>query len=104
MNPRAAELQRQISVLSAALMAELAAAPDMLGAEPAPAWLSVEGFAARLGVSRRTVYRMIEEGLPYKRVRRRTRRIPVADADAWIATRRDAERAASLDGPRECVR
>lgn len=104
MNARVAEIQRQITALSAELVAELAdaeAPPE--GQTKAPPWLSIEGFAARLGISPRTVYRLLDEGLPHERVRRRIVRIPVERAEAWIA-RQSAERASALDAAGGSVR
>jgi hypothetical protein len=100
-----AEIQREIAALSAELytVLEPVGLPASPRAEPAPAWLSVDGFAARLKVSRRSVYRLMDAGMPYEivsgrgRSRKGVRRIPVALAEAWIAAQAAAERAARLD-------
>jgi|HubBroStandDraft_6_1064221.scaffolds.fasta_scaffold268246_3 excisionase family DNA binding protein len=100
---RAAEIQRQITQLSAELVIELegqSAPPPASGREPA--WLSIDDFAARLDVSSKTIRRMMGDGMPYERVRRRKVRIPVAPAERWITAA--AERAAHLDGPASSVR
>jgi len=98
MSARAALIQRQIAELSAELMAELQAGEQPEG--PPPPWLSIDGFAERIGVHPNTVRRMIADKMPHERVRKRIIRIPVAKAEAWIreqSARLAAERAASLD-------
>jgi excisionase family DNA binding protein len=57
---------------------------DPSPAPTVPEWLNVEQYAARIGASPRTVYKMIRDGLPHVRPRARLIRIKVADADRWI--------------------
>ncbi|MBN4050262.1 excisionase family DNA-binding protein [Desulfobulbus sp. AH-315-M07] len=67
---------------------------------------TVDGFAERVGVSRRTVDTWIHQGLPVVRSGR-LRRIPVEEADAWLkAGGGDAviERRARLDARRRVRR
>lgn len=84
MNARVVELQRRISALSVELIEELSKAEPP--APPLAPYLSILDFAHRLRVSKRSVERLIHDGLPVERVRKRIVRIPVAAADAWIAT------------------
>jgi hypothetical protein len=108
MSARAAVLQRAQAILQEAgilVASELVA--ELAGEAPAndPPYLSPNAFAARMGVGRSTVYRLMAKGMPFDLVRgtleRGTRRIPVALAEAWIAARPDAEQPPPLDhGPR----
>ena len=100
---RVAELNRQIAQRSAELV-ELLAGGDASPSNDAPPYLSIDGFAQRFQVSEKTVRRMMHEGLPFERPRKRAVRIPVAEAEAWIKARRDAERTARLDAEGESVR
>lgn len=99
MNARVAALQKDIASLSAELVDELARAGELLEDEeaghlPEPsgagAWLSVEDYASLRRMSRKTLYRMMEAGMPFHSLRGRgrgkrlRRRIDVAAADAWI--------------------
>lgn len=55
---------------------------------PAPEYMTVEEYAARIRVTPATVRRMVrEENLPHVRPRRRLIRIKVNEADRWIADR-----------------
>ena len=58
-------------------------------AEPPPPVLpeyeTVAEFAARLGLSEKTVRRMLASGLPHERPRPRLIRIPVNKAQTWLA-------------------
>lgn len=97
-------LQREIAERSRELVSLLAAeqAPP-----PAPAYLTIEGFAERYQVSTRTVRRMIARGMPFRRPRPLAVRIPVAAAEAWIASapeRAAPERVAPLDATSSGVR
>ena len=91
MSARAAVLQAKIQALSVELMAELAAqeAPP-----PAPKYLTIQGFAAYLCLSDKTVRRMIKAGMSCRWPRARAARIPVAEAEAWIAANPEKARAA----------
>lgn len=96
-----------VAVLLESLLAAVHAARQPASAQPpAPEYLSVADFAARLAVSPRAVRGMIADGMPSVRPRPRTIRIPVARAEAWIAARdgtamTDARRRAMLDAHRE---
>jgi hypothetical protein len=71
--------------------------------EPAPLYLAVGAFAARVGYSKRHVEHLVREGLPLIGAGR-ARRVPVAAAEQWLAQRgdRDARAAerARLDAAR----
>jgi hypothetical protein len=98
-NLRIIELQQLIAKLSAELSAMLMV-PEAPAQATTAEWRSIDGFAERWNVSAKTIRRMIAEGLPHDRVRKRLIRIPVRRADAWIveaAARAAAERATSLD-------
>lgn len=84
--PRPAnDLAPVVALLEGLLHVVRAAAPPPEPTTEPPPYESIAGFAARLDVSEKTVRRMIVEGMPHKRPRPRTVRIPVADAEAWIA-------------------
>ncbi len=88
MSARVAELNREIAERTAELVELLAGEPPPVASPPAaPAWLSIDDFAARLSMSPKTVRRLMEEGMPFSRPRRRHVRINVAEAEAWIAKR-----------------
>ena len=49
---------------------------------PPPAWMTIEDYARRRGVSRSTIYRWIKLGMPVSK-RGRVVRVDVEGADAW---------------------
>ena len=59
-----------------------AALPALPGAEPTH--LSIASFARRWSVSRRTVGNWLRAGLPIVRIGRLAR-IPLVEADSWVA-------------------
>ena len=91
-----------VATALAALCAALAdtgtpVAPDAPPAEPE--FTGVAEFAQRRRVSVKTVRRMLDDGMPHERVRRRLIRIEVAKAEAWIGRNTDrgsVERATRL--------
>lgn len=109
MSARAAALNRAAVLLQEAIVALSSALVDELRAPPAP-YLSIEDFAAYLGVSESTVRRMVAEGMPLTRPRRRTPRVPVALAEEWILKKNqqdgasDAEQPPPVDGSSDAVR
>lgn len=77
-----------VATALAALTAALAgtATPRPSASPPVdPAFLDVTEFAERHRVSTKTVRRMIDDGMPHERVRRRLIRIELAKAETWIA-------------------
>jgi excisionase family DNA binding protein len=82
---RVAQLNREIAEKSAELVELLTGDEPAPGNDVAPPWLSIKDFATRIRMSPRTVRRMIREGMPHERPRRRAVRIHVAEAEAWIA-------------------
>lgn len=72
-----------------------------------PEYETVAEFAARLGVSEKTVRRMLASGLPHERPRPRLIRIPVSKANLWLAEQtaqnsvETARRRATIDARRE---
>jgi excisionase family DNA binding protein len=64
--------------------------------EPTPIYLATARYAARLGVSRWTVARLVRDGLPTVG-RGRLRRVDVAAADAWLK-RRDTSGETAIGG------
>jgi len=67
---------------------ELLGATGTRAAEPSALYLPVAKYADRLGVGERTVWNWVRGGLPTIGSGR-TRRVAVADADAWLRTQRD---------------
>jgi hypothetical protein len=53
---------------------------------PEPVYMKVEAYGARVGLSRRTVFTRIDEGLPTIG-QGKSRRVDVARADAWLGAR-----------------
>jgi hypothetical protein len=53
--------------------------------KPAAEWMAPAKYAARRGLSSRTVAKLIAEGLPSTRIGR-ARRVDVVAADAWLAS------------------
>lgn len=50
-------------------------------------FLPLADYAVRLGVSIRTLRRLVADGLPVVTLGPRLRRVEVATADAWVASR-----------------
>lgn len=68
-----------------------------MSVQPEP-WLSVEGIAAHLGVSKETIYRWLERGrIPAHRIGRLWKFKP-SDVDAWIVNGGAAEIPEPRDG------
>ena len=95
-----------VSLLEALLEAVRSPAP---AAVPSPGGLqyeTVSDFASRLGVSEKTVRRMLASGLPHERPRPRLIRIPVMRAQKWLAEQsvggelEAAQRRATIDARR----
>lgn len=96
MSERARQLQETIAMLSRELVRELMHAPEAAAEAP---FLTVPDFAARYQISPRTVRRMIREGMPVDRPRKRAPRIKVADAERWIAANRTQREASETLAP-----
>lgn len=66
------------------------ATPNKRRRPPEGPWLSSSGSAAYLGISRRTIYRLMEDGtLAWSRIGER-RRIAVAELERYARSRRGA--------------
>ncbi len=98
---RVRQLQERILQDEAELV-ELLAGEAAPPSNDVPPFLTMEGYALHIGMSLRTVRRLVREGLPHTRPRRRDVRIPVPEADAWVMA--DPERARRLDAPSKAVR
>ena len=98
---RVAHLNQEILRLSAQLVDELAGG-SVAPSNDAPPWLTIQGFAARLQMSTKSVRRLNAAGMPHERPRPRAVRIPVERAEAWIAAA--PGRAAHLDADAGDVR
>ena len=84
-------LEELARVVRAIVREELAAAAAPK-AEPTPEYMRVDAYAARVGVSERTLWTWVRRGLPIVG-RGRCRRVPVVDADRWLAEQRQPDTA-----------
>jgi hypothetical protein len=91
---RVRQLQETIALLSREVFLEL-----LRVEAPEPPYLTIPAFAARLSLSERTVRRMIEDGMPVERPRKRAPRIKVVDADRWIAKAGEREQGEATPAP-----
>ena len=74
-----------VRLLEALLEAVRPSAPAAASLPVLPEYETVADFASRLGVSEKTVRRMLSSGLPHERPRPRLIRIPVERAQKWLA-------------------
>ena len=89
----------------AAALRESLGVPMSTSRGPEKKYMSVVEYARHVGLSKRTVENLLRRGLPLVG-RGRLRRVPVAEADAWMrqGTSQDAlERRARLDARRAGV-
>src|SRR5262245_35639136 len=99
-----------VFLLESLLVAVRPAAPAAPVPLALPEYETVAEFAARLGVSQKTVRRMLGSGLPHERPRPRLIRIPVDRAQRWIAEQtaignvETAQRRATIDARRKASR
>ena len=95
-----ATLREKLEATIAELKAELEAIPPDPPQNPnaRPVLMTAAEYAAHLRISRRTLRRLIDDGLPILRPRPKLIRVVVADAAAWMARRERSARVSATKG------